>query len=202
MGGKIGVEMKIFSSLYQKMLGWAAHQRAPTFLFWISFAESSFFPIPPDVMLAPMVLAKPEQGWRNAWLCTLGGVLGAFLGYIIGMFFFLAIKPLLIKLGYMPKYELIMHWFQEWGFWVMFFAGFAFIPYKLFTIAAGATGLGLIPFTLGSLVGRGGRFFLVTALIKMGGVKLERLLRDYIDHVAWLCILLCVLGYFAWRWLH
>ncbi|MCD6048313.1 MAG: rane protein [Gammaproteobacteria bacterium] len=194
--------MKIFSPLYKKMLQWARHPRAPMFLFWLSFAESSFFPIPPDVMLAPMVLAKPEQGWRNAWLCTAGGVLGAYVGYVIGMFFFLMIKPLLIKLGYMPHYETIVAWFDKWGFWVMFFAGFAFIPYKLFTIAAGATGLGLIPFTLGSLVGRGGRFFLVTALIKMGGVKMERWLQDYIDHLAWFFILLFVLGYFLWRTLH
>lgn len=194
--------MKIFSPLYRRMIQWAGHKHAPWFLFWLSFAESSFFPIPPDVMLAPMVLAKPEKAWFNAWLCTIGGVLGAFVGYVVGMFFFVAIKPLLIKLGYMPKYDLIVAWFEHWGFWVMFFAGFAFIPYKLFTIAAGATGLGLLPFTLGSLVGRGGRFFLVAALLKFGGVKMERLLNDYIDHLAWLCILLLVLGYFAWHWLH
>lgn len=194
--------MKIFSPLYNRMLTWAAHHKAPSYLFWLSFAESSFFPIPPDVMLAPMVLAKPEKAWRNAWLCTLGGVLGAYLGYVIGMFFFYAIKPLLLQLGYMPKYQLIVEWFEHWGFWVMFFAGFAFIPYKLFTIAAGATGLGLIPFTLGSLVGRGGRFFLVTAIIRIGGVRMERLLREYIDHLAWFCILLVVLGYLAWHFLH
>lgn len=194
--------MKIFLPLYKRILVWAAHPRAPMLLFWLSFAESSIFPIPPDVMLAPMVLANPKNGWRNAWLCTLGGVLGAYLGYIIGMFFFFAAKPLLIKLGYMPHYVLVTSWFNHWGFWVMFFAGFAFIPYKIFTIAAGATGLGLIPFTLGSLVGRGGRFFLVTALIKLGGVKAERLLHDYIDHLAWFCILLITMGYFAWKWLH
>jgi membrane protein YqaA with SNARE-associated domain len=153
-------------------------------------------------MLAPMVLAKPDKAWRNAWICTAGGVLGAFVRYILGMFFFLAVKSLLIKLGYMSKYDLVIEWFHHWGFWVMIFAGFAFIPYKLFTIAAGATGLGLIPFTLGSLIGRGGRFFLVAAIIRLGGAKMERLLREYIDHLAWFFILLMVLGYFAWRWVH
>jgi membrane protein YqaA with SNARE-associated domain len=191
--------MKIFSPLYRRTLLWAAHRRAPTLLFWLSFAESSFFPIPPDVMLAPMVLAKPKDAWRNAGLCTAGGVLGAFVGYLIGMFFFAAVKPLLIKIGYLPHYEMIVAWFQQWGFWVMFFAGFAFIPYKLFTIAAGATGLAIVPFFLGSLVGRGGRFFLVTALIKFTGAKAERWLNDYIDHLAWLSILLLISAYFFWR---
>ena len=194
--------MKIFTPIYQRMLKWAAHPRAPWILFWLSFAESSFFPLPPDIMLAPMVLAKPKEGWRFAFLCTVGGVLGAFVGYIIGMFFFMAIKPLLIDLGYMGKYELIIHWFAEWGFWVMFFAGFAFIPYKLFTIAAGATGLGLLPFTLGSIVGRGGRFFLVTALLKWGGVKMQAWLEKYIDHLAWIFILLLIVGYVVWRCVH
>ncbi len=194
--------MKIFSPIYTKMLRWAAHKKASLILFWLSFAESSFFPIPPDVMLIPMVLAKPEKAWYNATLCTIGGVLGAYVGYVIGMFFFLMIKPLLISLGYMQKYELIIQWFHHWGFWVMFFAGFAFIPYKLFTIAAGATGLGLIPFTLGSIVGRGGRFFLVTALLKLGGSKMAAWLDKYIDHLAWVCIILLVIGIAIWRVLH
>lgn len=151
--------MKIFTPFYRHLLRLAAHRHAHIILFWLSFAESSFFPIPPDVMLIPMVLAKPKQAWKNAALCTIGGVLGAFVGYAIGMFFFTLVRPLLIKLGYMPHYQTIIVWFTHWGFWVMFFAGFAFIPYKLFTIAAGAFGLGLLPFTLGSIVGRGGRFF-------------------------------------------
>ena len=194
--------MKIFAPLYRQMLRFAAHKQARVILFCLSFAESSFFPIPPDVMLIPMALAKPKQAWQSAGLCTAGGVLGAFVGYVIGMFFFSAVHPLLIKLGYMPHYELIVHWFKQWGFWVMFFAGFAFIPYKLFTIAAGAAGLGLLPFTLGSIVGRGGRFFLVVALIKLGGTKAEHWLNDHIDHLAWICIALLVLGYFIWRSMH
>jgi len=194
--------MKIFSPLYRRMLQWSKHRHARVILFWLSFAESSFFPLPPDVMLIPMVLAKPQEGWRNAWWCTVGGVLGAFVGYFIGMFFFMAVAPLLVKLGYMSHYQIIVAWFKQWGFWVMFFAGFAFIPYKLFTIAAGATGLGLLPFTLGSLVGRGGRFFLVAALIKLAGSKAEAWLRDYIDYLAWLCVVLLVLGYFIWRSTH
>lgn len=191
--------MKIFSPLYRRILIWATHPKAPYFLFWLSFAESSFFPIPPDVMLAPMVLAKPHDGWRNALICTVGGVLGAFVGYALGLFCFMAIKPWLVTLGYYPHYQLIVSWFQHWGFWVMFFAGFAFIPYKLFTVAAGATGLALIPFTLGSIVGRGGRFFLVTLLIRWGGIRMERALFKYIDHLAWGCILLMALAMVIWR---
>lgn len=191
--------MKIFSPIYKRMLVWAAHPKAPWFLFWLSFAESSFFPIPPDVMLAPMVIAKPASAWRNATLCTVGGVLGAFVGYVIGMFFFFACKPWLIKLGYYPHYELIVTWFDQWGFWVMFFAGFAFIPYKLFTIAAGATGLGLIPFTLGSIVGRGGRFFLVAFVIRYGGERMEQALLKYIDYLGWLFTVLMIIGVVVWQ---
>ncbi len=194
--------MRIFSPIYRQMLQWAVHSKAPLWLFILSFAESSCFPIPPDVMLAPMVLAKPTKGWRFASLCTLGGVLGAYVGYAIGHFCFLAVKPWIMHLGYYSHYELIVTWFAEWGFWVMFFAGFAFIPYKLFTIAAGATGLALIPFTLGSIVGRGGRFFLVTWVIRAGGVKMERALLKYIDHLGWLCIALIVLAWVVWKLCH
>ena len=191
--------MKIFSPIYKRMLVWAKHPKAPTFLFWLSFAESSFFPIPPDVMLAPMVIAKPNSAWRLAFICTLGGVLGAFVGYALGMFCFVALKPWLIKLGYYGHYQLIVTWFDQWGFWVMFFAGFAFIPYKLFTIAAGATGLGLLPFTLGSIVGRGGRFFLVALIIRVGGVKMERTLLKYIDHLGWLLTVLVIIAGVTWQ---
>jgi membrane protein YqaA with SNARE-associated domain len=194
--------MKIFAPFYQRMLRWSGHRHARIILFWLSFAESSFFPVPPDVMLIPMILAKPHEAWRNAWWCTMGGVLGAFIGYFIGMFFFMAIAPLLIKFGYMAHYQIIIAWFKQWGFWVMFFAGFAFIPYKLFTIAAGTIGLGLVPFTLGSLIGRGGRFFLVAALVKLAGSKAERWLENYIDYFAWLGLALIVFAYLTWRLIH
>lgn len=177
--------MRIFSYLYNKMLEWSRHRHAPYYLYVLSFAESSFFPIPPDFMLAPMALANRKQAWTYATFTTIASVLGGLFGYLIGAWAFNLVHPLIIHLGYELTYQKIQLWFKTWGFWVMFFAGFAPIPYKLFTIAAGAMHIPLIPFILGSIVGRGGRFFLVAATIFWGGERLEQILTRYVDRIAW-----------------
>lgn len=192
--------MRIFSFLYNKMMEWARHRHAPYYLYILSFAESSVFPIPPDVMLAPMALAKPERAWVYATLTTVASVLGGLLGYLIGILAFDLVHPLIIDLGYDATYQHIQIWFKEWGFWVMFFAGFAFIPYKLFTIAAGATNIALLPFLLGSIIGRGGRFFLVTAAMLWGGERMEKMLERYVERIAW--SLLVVLAICYWLYSH
>lgn len=187
--------MRIFTFLYEKMLKWAQYKNAPYYLYGLSFAESSVFPIPPDFMLAPMALAKPDHAWRYALWTTVASVLGGIFGYFIGVFAFMLVQPLLIHLGYAPTIKNIEHWFQTWGFWVMFVAGFAPIPYKLFTITAGAVNIAFLPFILGSFVGRGGRFFLVTALIRFGGEPMKKTLESYIELIGWLVLLMLVLGY-------
>ena len=176
------------------MLNWAAHRHAPYYLATLSFAESSFFPIPPDFMLMPMSLAKPERAWYYAFLTTITSVLGGLFGYSLGIFFFTTINKILVTVGYEPAYHQVVTWFTIWGFWIMFFAGFAFIPYKLFTIAAGATHMALIPFVLGSFIGRGGRFFLVTGCIYWGGSRMEKILNKYIEHLGWLFMILLIIG--------
>ena len=181
--------MKIFSALYNKIIIWSKHRHAPYYLYSLSFAESSFFPIPPDFMLAPMALAKPESAWTYALWTTVTSVLGGILGYIIGMWAFSFVHPYIIQFGYGGEYQKIVHAFQEWNFWVMLFAGFAPIPYKLFTIAAGATQISLLPFILGSIIGRGGRFFLEAFLIRWGGLRMEQLLTRYIDYAGWILII-------------
>ena len=177
--------MKMFAGLYRKIMMWSKHAHAPYYLFLLSFAESSFFPIPPDFMLAPMVLANREKAWWYAFITTLASVLGALLGYSLGIFFLAMIYPLIVHFGYADVYHKVGLWFEHWNFWVMIFAGFAIIPYKIFTIAAGAMHISLIPFIIGSIVGRGGRFFLVTALIKWKGVQVEQFLIRYIEHIGW-----------------
>ena len=103
---------------------WAVHRHAQWYLAGLSFAESSFFPIPPDVMLAPMALANTKKAWRFAMITTVFSVLGGMAGYAIGMFAFEMVKPWIEAAGYMPKYEMAVTWFNEWGVWVVFIAGF------------------------------------------------------------------------------
>lgn len=185
--------MKIFSLLYQRAMLWARLPQAPWYLGLLSFAESSFFPIPPDVMLAPMCLANPARAWRFAWITTLTSVLGGLLGYLIGASLFIWIASYLQGSHYWSSYQLAELWFRDWGFWAILIAGFSPIPYKVFTIAAGAMAMALLPFTLASVVGRGLRFFMVAALIKFGGRPMEDALHRYVDRIGWVSVALVVL---------
>lgn len=186
--------MRLFAPLYERALRWARHRHAPRYLAALSFAESSFFPVPPDVMLAPMALANPQQAWRLAWLTTWTSVLGGLAGYLIGWLAFAALEPWLRGSSYWPAYQQAVAWFDAWGAWAVFVAGFSPIPYKVFTIAAGALAMPLLPFALASLVGRGARFFLVAALMRWGGARMEAQLRRHIDRVGWAIVALVVVG--------
>lgn len=172
---------------------WSRHPRAPWYLGGLSFAESSFFPIPPDVMLAPMSLAKPDKAWAYATLTTLTSVVGGVLGYLIGVFAFHWVEPILVDAGYHEHYLSAREWFAQWGFWAVFLAGFSPIPYKVFTITAGVVAMSFIPFIVASLIGRGARFFLVAGLMSWGGERMESSLRRYIDILGWLTVLLVII---------
>jgi membrane protein YqaA with SNARE-associated domain len=154
----------------------------------LSFAESSFFPIPPDVMLAPMVLARRDRAWHYALLTTVMSVIGGLAGFLIGALAIDWIMPWLGKFGYAATFERAQGWFIAWGFWAILAAGFSPIPYKIFTIAAGAMSMLLVPFMLASVAGRGARFFLVAALIYWGGEPFERNLRRYVDVLGWIVV--------------
>jgi membrane protein YqaA with SNARE-associated domain len=177
--------MKLFSSLYNRTMVWARHPYAPLYLAALSFAESSFFPIPPDVMLAPMCLAKRDRAWFLAALTALASVLGGVLGYAIGFYAFSWIEPYIYEFGYGEAYNQSVAWFQEWGFWAVLVAGFSPIPYKVFTITAGALSMSFLPFTLASFIGRGSRFFLVAGLMRAGGSRMEEALKRYVDRIGW-----------------
>lgn len=191
--------MKLFSRLYTRVMRWAKHRHAPYYLAGLSFTESSFFPIPPDVMLAPMSLAEPKRAWFYATITTFCSTLGALLGYLIGTFFLLAIHPLIVKFGYVQDFNLAQHWFDQWGFWVLFLAAFTPLPFKMFTIAAGAVHMPLLPFIIGSFIGRGSRFYLVSALMRWGGEPFERWLRTWIDIIGWGTLLIIIIALFIWR---
>src|SRR5688572_8154009 len=117
--------IKIFSYLYEKMLVWSSHHRAPYYLAGVSFAESSFFPIPPDVMLMSMGLAKPKRSWRFAFIATLFSVLWGMFGYLIGFFGMKVIQPYLMTSSYAPYVKQVMDWFEHQGVWMVVFAGFS-----------------------------------------------------------------------------
>jgi membrane protein YqaA with SNARE-associated domain len=188
--------MRLFSRLLDMVMGWAEHRHASYYLAGLSFAESSFFPIPPDVMLAPMTLAKPEKAWQFALVTTIASVVGGIAGYLIGMFAFELVEPLLHRAGYWDRYLDAREWFAVWGVWVVFLAGFSPIPYKIFTITAGVVGMVFLPFVVASFVGRGARFFLVAWLMRIGGSRMEDILKKYIDRIGWLIVIVVVVGYF------
>jgi membrane protein YqaA with SNARE-associated domain len=180
--------MRLFSALYARTMQWSRHPHAPAYLAGLSFAESSFFPIPPDVMLAPMSMARPKRAWFFAGLTTLASVVGGMFGYLIGLFAFDLIEPMLHSWGYWEGYQETREWFGRWGFWAIFLAGFSPIPYKVFTITAGVIVMPFIPFVAASLVGRGTRFFLVAALMAWGGPRMERALHRYVDRLGWILV--------------
>ena len=191
--------MKLFTPLYDKAMEWARHRYAVWYLSGLSFSESSFFPIPPDVMLAPMSMAQPSRAWRYAGITTVASVLGGLLGYLIGFYAFDLIQPWLQQSHYWDKYLHARSWFEEWGFWAILVAGFSPIPYKVFTIAAGTLAMSLPLFVAGSILGRGGRFFLVAGLMAWGGPGMEEKLRIYVERLGWLVIVLAIGAFLYFR---
>lgn len=177
--------------LYDRTMVLASRRHAIWVLAGISFAESSFFPLPPDVLLIPMVLAARERAFRFAAVCTLASVLGGIFGYFIGYALFEAVaRPILDLYGYVEKFADFQALYNEWGAWIVFTAGLTPIPYKVFTIASGVSQLDITVFVVGSTLSRGLRFFLVTGLLWYWGEPI----RDFIErYLGPLTIAFCVL---------
>lgn len=155
--------------LYDWVMGLARHRHATKALAAVSFAESSFFPIPPDVMLAPMVVQRPDRAYFYATVCTIASVLGGLLGYAIGHFLEPVGMWLLAVMGKADTFEASKALFQQHGAWVILIKGLTPIPYKLITIAAGIFAFNLPLFILLSVITRAGRFFLVAFVVKTFG---------------------------------
>ena len=189
--------MRLFGPLYERVIEWSRHPHAERYLGGLSFAESSFFPIPVDVMLAPMCIAERQRAWRYALVATVFSVLGGVAGYFIGLGLFEAIRPWLEESHYWDAYLTSRRWFDKYGLWAIFVAGFSPIPYKVFTIAAGVAALNLPGFFIASLIGRGARFYLVAGLIVLGGEKLEQNLKKYVEGIGW-AVVIIVAAVIAW----
>lgn len=159
----------MFRKLYDWVMGLAGSRHAPAGLAAVSFAESSFFPIPPDVMLAPMVLARPDRAFVYAGICTAASVFGGLLGYAIGFYLEPVGMWLLSLMGHPDGKAAFEKWFADWGLWVILIKGATPIPYKLVTITAGLAQFSLFTFIWASVLTRGLRFFAVAAILKYFG---------------------------------
>ena len=187
---------------YHRILALSASPYAPWWLAGIAFAEASFFPIPPDVLLIPMALARPRQAWRLALICTLGSVTGGALGYLIGWTLFEQVaRPLLNLYHYDAAFQAFRDRFAEYGLWIILIKGLTPIPYKIVTIASGAAGFDFPLFMAASLVTRGLRFFLIAALLRLFGEPVRDFIERQLTLVTSLVAVGVVGGFLALRFL-
>jgi len=187
--------------LYDRTIALAGHRHAVPILGAVSFAESSVFPIPPDVLLIPMVLADRAKAWLIAAVCTIGSVLGGLAGYAIGYFLFETVgQPVLELYGYMDKFAQVRDIFRDWGFWFVFAAGFTPIPYKVITITSGVMTLNPVVFVIASAVSRGGRFFLESALLWYYGPVIRRFIEGNLRLLSVVFVVLLFGGFVAIRY--
>lgn len=171
----------------------ARMRQASTYLAILSYLESFILPFPPpDVMLAPMSVARPDRAMRFATITLVASVVGGMTGYIIGAFLFDQAQPLIIEWGYQERFNTVMHWFEIWGFWAVLIAGFSPVPYKIFTISAGVLSLAILPFLVASVIGRGVRFFLLAWCLAKFGPAIEAKLVNYIERIGWTIVIILI----------
>jgi membrane protein YqaA with SNARE-associated domain len=188
--------------LYNWTLHVAAHKHAVWWLAGISFAESSFFPIPPDIALMPMCIAHRDKAFRYATICTVSSVVGGLFGYAIGYFLFESIGMHILKFyGLTHEFDVFKAKFNDWGAWIVFVSGCAPIPYKIITIASGVTRLNMLTFTIASIAGRGFRFYLLAGLLWKYGKPIEVFVEKYLEHLTILFIVLLIGGFVALKYM-
>jgi membrane protein YqaA with SNARE-associated domain len=188
--------------LYDWTMGLAAHRHALLALAVISFAESSVFPIPPDILLIPMILAARERAWVIATVCTVASLAGGVAGYAIGALLFDTVgQPIVEFYGYLDRYQEFQQRYEEWGAWIVAGAGFTPFPYKVITITSGVMNLDFGVFMVASLLSRGARFFLVAALLWKFGPPIRTFIERYLPQLTILFFALLFGGFIALRYL-
>lgn len=187
--------------MYEWMMAQARSSHAPHALFWVSFIESSFFPIPPDVMLIPMAIANRLKAWWYATVATIGSVIGGVFGYMIGYFAFEQIgRPILEFYGKAESFGEFTSWFNEWGVWILIIKGMTPFPYKVLTITAGVTAMPLVEFMVASVIARAMRFYLVAGLLYVFGQPVREFIERRLSLVTTAFVVLLVLGFVAIRY--
>ena len=188
--------------LYDWTMGLAGHRHALVALAVISFAESSVFPIPPDILLIPMILAARERAWVIASVCTLASLAGGAAGYAIGALLFDTVgQPIVEFYGYLDRYQDFQRRYEEWGAWIVAGAGFTPFPYKVITITSGVMNLDFGVFMIASLLSRGARFFLLAALLWKFGPPIRGFIERYLPQLALLFFVLLFGGFLVLRYL-
>ena len=193
--------------LYDWVIHFAQTRHGVTALFILSFAESSFFPVPPDVLLGPLALGAPKKWLRFALACSIASVLGGILGYCIGMFLWEAIGPwVYAHLGAIgltqanfTKFQL---WYDKYDFWIVFTCGFTPLPYKVCTISAGVARINFLGFLVASMLSRSARFFLVAGLMGWKGEKIRPFVEKYFNWLSLVFVALLIGGFLVIKWLH
>ena len=189
--------MTLIRKLYDWVLQWASTPYALPVLFIVSFVESSFFPIPPDILLIAMVVAAPAGWFRFALVCSIGSVLGGIFGYLIGYQFMEIIGNRIVEFyHFQEKWDKIGLLYDKYNAWAVAAAGFSPLPYKVFTLAAGAFEINFLTFVLASAASRAARFFLVAALIYKFGPPFKILIEKYFNTFTIIFMILLVLGFF------
>ena len=189
---------RLHRRVYDWVLHWADTPHGAIALFLLSFAESSFFPIPPDVLLIALVLGARSRWWRLALICTAGSVVGGLLGYAIGLMAMDAVGMRVIQFyEFEAAYEKVRELYTRYDFWIVFAAAFTPIPYKVFTITSGAMEMDLLGFSVVSTLGRGLRFFIVAALLYAFGPPMKRFIDRYFDLLSLAFVVLLVGGFVA-----
>ena len=193
--------------LYDWVIHFADTKYGTTALFVLSFAESSFFPVPPDVLLGPLALGAPKKWLRFALACSIASVLGGILGYCIGMFLWQAIGPwVFAHFGVVglteENFEIFQAKYDKWNFWIVFTCGFTPLPYKVCTITAGVAKINFIAFLIASTVSRTARFFIVAGLMGWKGEKIRPFIEKYFNWVSLAFVALLIGGFVVIKWLH
>lgn len=182
--------------LYDWTLDLAGHRHALLALALVAFVESSVFPIPPDVLIIPMVLAAREKAWKIAFVCTAASVLGGIFGYAIGALLFDQVgSPVLNFYGYAERFDDFRDYYNDWGAWAVFIAGLTPFPYKVITILSGVTGLDLLVFTIASILARGMRFFIVAGLLWYFGEPIRAFIEKRLGFLFVIFVILLVGGF-------
>lgn len=188
--------------LYDWTLSLAARPSAPYALAAVSFAESSFFPVPPDVMLVPMMLARPDRAWAYALICTLTSVVGGVLGYVIGALLYDSVGTWLCQVyGLSEGAEKFRQQYAEYGHWIILLKGLTPIPYKLVTITSGFASYSVSWFIALSVLTRGARFFFIALLMSRFGSRIKAIIDSHFNLVAGLALIAFVGGFVAFRYL-
>ncbi len=184
----------MFNKLYNWTLKLSQHRLAEAWLAFIGFIESIFFPIPADIMLAPMCLTRPNKAYRYALILSFTSVLGGVLGYSLGYFFAGETAQLISYLGKTETFNQFRETFNEWGIPFVFISGISPFPYKIATIGSGLIPIAFPLFFLGSILSRPLRFFLIAWAIKKGGENLKNNIQRHVEWIGWACLILAILG--------